>query len=174
MFRCAWSVLRKTCLLTLLCACVLGTAVPVTAQGGAAMILGTVADAQGGVLPGVTLTLRNVESGLTRTTVTEENGTYRLPGLLPGKYDLTAELSGFANAEAKDLTITIGLELRRDLTMALQGLQETLTVTGEAPVVETTQTEVASVVTQEQIESLPIANRQPISLALLLPGTSMD
>jgi Carboxypeptidase regulatory-like domain len=138
------------------------------------MILGTVADAQGGVLPGVTLTLRNVESGLTRTTVTEENGTYRLPGLLPGKYDLTAELSGFANAEAKDLTITIGLELRRDLTMALQGLQETLTVTGEAPVVETTQTEVASVVTQEQIESLPIANRQPISLALLLPGTSMD
>ena len=58
--------------------------------------------------------------------------------------------------------------------MALQTVQETVTVTAEAPVVETTRSEVASVVTQEQIESLPIANRQPISLALLLPGTSMD
>jgi hypothetical protein len=152
----------------------LGPAVAAAAQGAGAVILGTVKDAQGGVLPGVTLTLRNVESGVTRTAATESDGTYRLPGLLPGRYDLTAELSGFRNAEAKSLTITIGLELRRDLTLALQGLQETLTVTGQAPVVETTQTEVASVVTQEQIDSLPIANRQPISLALLLPGTSMD
>ena len=87
---------------------------------------------------------------------------------------MNAELQGFANTEITDLTITIGLELQRDVTLALQGLQETVTVTGLAPVVETTRTEVASVVTQEQIESLPIANRQPISLALLLPGTSMD
>jgi outer membrane receptor protein involved in Fe transport len=152
----------------------LGSAGPAAAQGAGAVILGTITDAQGGALPGVTLTLRNVESGVTRTTVTESDGTYRLPALLPGRYDLTAELSGFANAEATDITLTIGLELRRDLTMALQGVQETLTVTGEAPVVETTQTEVAATITQEQIESLPVANRQPISLALLLPGTSMD
>jgi hypothetical protein len=58
--------------------------------------------------------------------------------------------------------------------MSLQSVQETVTVTAEAPVVETTRSEVASVVTQEQIDSLPLANRQPISLALLLPGTSMD
>lgn len=145
------------------------------AQGEAsAVVMGVVSDAQGGVLPGVTLTLRNVESGVVRTTVSESDGRYRFGGLLPGRYDLTAELQGFANAEAKDLALTIGLEMQRDLTMPLQGVQETLTVTGEAPVVETTRTEVAAVVTQEQIDSLPIANRQPINLALLLPGTTMD
>jgi Carboxypeptidase regulatory-like domain len=146
----------------------------VAAQGESGVIAGTIKDAQGGALPGVSVTLRNVETGQTRSAVSEADGTYRLAGLLPGSYDLTAELSGFANGELKALTITIGLELQRDITMALQGLQETLTVTGEAPVVETTSTAVAQVVTQEQIDSLPIANRQPINLALLLPGTTMD
>ena len=155
-------------------ACLLGLTTSAAAQGAGGLIAGTVKDAQGGVLPGVTLTLRNVESGVVRTAVSEANGTYRLPGLPPGRYELVAELSGFANAELRDITITIGLELLRDVTMGLQALQETLTVTAEAPVVETTQTEVAATITQEQIESLPLANRQPISLALLLPGTSMD
>jgi hypothetical protein len=149
-------------------------AIPVAAQGTGGVITGTIKDAQSGVLPGVSLTVRNVDSGISRTVVTEGDGTFRLAGLPPGRYDLTGELSGFANAEVKGLTITIGLELRRDITMALQGVQETLTVTGEAPIVETTRTEVSAVVTQEQIDSLPLANRQPISLALLLPGTSMD
>jgi hypothetical protein len=159
----------------LLVVCALGSALPAMAQGaGSAVIFGTITDAQGGVLPGATLTLRNTETGTTRTTVSETDGTYRLAGLLPGRYELMAELSGFADAEVKDLTLTIGLEFRRNLTMALQGVQETLTVTGEAPVVETTQSEVAATVTQEQIDSLPFVNRQPIALALLLPGTSMD
>jgi hypothetical protein len=152
-----------------------GLAASAAAQGSASgVIAGTIRDAQGGVLPGVTVNLRNVESGVLRSAVTEGDGTYRLPGLPPGRYDLTAELGGFANAEVRDITITIGLDLRRDLTMALQALQETVSVTAEAPVVETTQTEVAAVVTQEQIEQLPVANRMPISLALLLPGTSMN
>ncbi|OFW51397.1 MAG: hypothetical protein A3G77_06650 [Acidobacteria bacterium RIFCSPLOWO2_12_FULL_68_19] len=151
-----------------------GLVASAAAQGAGGVITGTVRDAQGGVLPGVTLTLRNVESGAVREAVTEENGTYRLQGLQPGRYELRAELTGFAAAEVRDIVITIGLNLQRDVTMGLQALQETVSVTAEAPVVETTQTEVASVITQEQIESLPIANRQPISLALLLPGTSMD
>ena len=152
----------------------LGITAPVAAQNVGGIISGTVRDAQGGVLPGVSLTLRNADSGAIRTAVTETNGTYRLPGLPPGRYTLNAELQGFANAEIADLTITIGLELNRDVTMSVQGVQETLTVTGEAPVVEVTQTQVAAVVTQEQIEMLPVANRMPISLALLLPGTSMN
>jgi hypothetical protein len=161
--------------LALVLACVPGLVASAAAQGSASgVIAGTVRDAQGGALPGVTVTLRNAESGVVRSAVTEGDGTYRLPGLPPGRYDLMAELAGFANAEVRDLTITIGLELRRDLAMALQTLQETVTVTAEAPVVETTQTEVAAVITQEQIEQLPVASRMPISLALLLPGTSMN
>ena len=165
---------RVRYLILLVFACLLGLTPSATAQSESGVIAGTVRDAQGGVLPGATITLRNVESGVMRTATSESNGTYRLPGLPPGRYALTAELPGFANAAVTDLTITIGLELQRDLTMALQSIQETVSVTAEAPVVETTQTEVAAVVTQEQIEGLPVANRLPISLALLLPGTSMN
>jgi Lhr-like helicase len=155
-------------------ALILAAAVPAHAQGEAsAVVTGVIADAQGGVLPGVTVTLRNVESGTTRTVVTEADGQYRIAGLLPGRYSLRAELDGFAPTEVPNLTLTIGLVAQSNLTMALRTLQESVTVTAEAPVVETTQTEVAAVVTQEQIEWLPTANRQAGSLALLLPGTQM-
>ena len=137
-------------------------------------IQGTVTDAQGGVLPGVSLTLRNTETGAARTTVTESDGLYRFAGLQPGTYALKAELQGFATVDVERLTITIGLQLQQDLKMGLQSLQETVTVTGEAPVIEVTRTEVAQVITQEQIETLPMADRQPASLVLLLPGTNMD
>ena len=154
-------------LLALLCA------IPAAAQTGG-VISGTVRDAQGGVLPGVTLSLRNVETGVTRTVVSEADGTYRLAGVQPGRYDMTAELAGFANAEVRDMTINIGLALQRDVTMSLQTLQESVTVTAEAPVIEITRTDVAQVITQEQIETLPMSDRQPASLVLLLPGTNMD
>ena len=137
-------------------------------------IQGTVTDAQGGVLPGVSLTLRNTETGAARTAVTETDGVYRFAGLQPGTYALKAELQGFATVDVERLTITIGLQLQQDLKMGLQNLQETVTVTGEAPVIEVTRTEVAQVITQEQIETLPMADRQPASLVLLLPGTNMD
>jgi hypothetical protein len=165
---------RRLRVATFLVVSVLGTAASAAAQGEAsAVVTGLVSDAQGGVLPGVTVTLRNVESGTVRTAVTETDGQYRLAGLQPGRYSLRAELSGFAPAEVTNLALTIGLSVQQNLTMSLQGIQEALTVTAQAPVVETTTTEVATVVTQEQIEMLPIANRQAGSLALLLPGTQL-
>jgi hypothetical protein len=148
--------------------------VAAAAQGEAsAVVTGAITDAQGGVLPGVTVTLRNVESGIVRAAVTEADGQFRIAGLQPGRYSLRGELAGFAPAEVTNLTLTIGLSVQQNLTMALQGIQEALTVTAQAPVVETTTTEVATVVTQEQIEMLPIPNRQAGSLALLLPGTQL-
>jgi hypothetical protein len=147
--------------------------VPAAAQTGG-VISGTIRDAQGGVLPGVTVSLRNAETGVTRTAVSESDGTYRFQGVQPGRYDLAAELAGFANAEVRDITINIGLALQRDLTMNLQTLQESVTVTAEAPVIEITRTDVAQVITQEQIDTLPMSDRQPASLVLLLPGTNMD
>jgi len=139
-----------------------------------ASINGTVIDAQGGVLPGVTLTLRNSDTGVVRTAVSEADGAYRFAGLPPGRYDLKSELAGFTTVDIKDTTLTIGLEVRRDVRMNIETLQESVTVIGQAPVVETTRSEVAQVVTQQQIESLPVNNRQAITLALLLPGTSQD
>ncbi|MCC7123621.1 MAG: TonB-dependent receptor [Acidobacteria bacterium] len=145
-----------------------------TAQGGTGIISGTALDAQGGVLPGVSVTLRNQASGITRTAVTEGDGSYRFPALPPGRYAVLAELSGFSSVEVRDIEITIGLGLTQNFTMQVQTLSETITVTGEAPVVDTTKSEVSGVVTQQQIEMLPINSRQYLSLALLMPGTSMD
>ncbi len=106
----------------LLLVSVLGTAAPVAAQGEAsATVTGIITDAQGGVLPGVTVTLRNVESGTVRTTVTEVEGQYRLAGLLPGRYDLTAELQGFGVREAPGITLTIGLVVQMNLTVGAAG-----------------------------------------------------
>ena len=164
----------RTALLFLLTICALALAAPVAAQGEASgVVTGIVTDAQSGVLPGVTVTLRNVESGALRTTATDEGGRYRLAGLQPGRYALRAELDGFQPTDVANITLTIGLALQQNLTLAVRGVQEAILVTAQAAVVETTTTEVATVVTQEQIEMLPIANRQAGSLALLLPGTQL-
>jgi hypothetical protein len=143
------------------------------AQTGA-VISGQIVDPQGGVLPGVTLALRNADNGVLRHSVSEADGTYRFPALPPGKYDLKAELPGFAPVEVRNTTLTIGLEVRQDLTMTVQALQEAVTVTAQAPVIETTRSEVAQVVTQQQIDTLPVNTRQTLTLALLVPGTSTD
>jgi hypothetical protein len=148
--------------------------VPAFAQIANAVVTGIVTDAQGGVLPGVTITVTNAESGVARAIVKETEGRFRLGGVPPGRYNLTAELPGFANVEVKDITLTIGFEYAKDITMGLQGLQESVTVTGESPVVETRRSEVAAVVTQEQIETLPTGDRVALRLSLLLPGVAID
>ncbi len=152
----------------------LGLAVTASAQGERGVIAGVVSDAQGGVLPGVAVSVRNVDTGFTQTDVTGNEGQYRFGALPLGRYELKAELVGFTTATVTDLTITINRELKQDLTLGLTTLQESVTVTGQAPVVEVTKSEVSSVITQEQIEMLPVANRAAVTLALLLTGTSQD
>jgi Carboxypeptidase regulatory-like domain/TonB dependent receptor len=152
----------------------LGHAVPARAQAASAVIAGTITDTQAGVLPGVTVTVTNAESGTVRTAVTEADGKYRVQGLAPGRYNLTAELPGFQTVAVKDITLVIGQEYTRDFQLGLSTLQENVTVTGEAPIVESTKTEVATVVTAEQIATLPVQDRTALSLSLLLPGTSVD
>ena len=149
-------------------------ATPASAQTTNGAIAGIVSDAQGGVLPGVTLTLRNTDTGLTRSVVTEADGRYRFGALPPGRYEARAELQAFGTVEVTDITITIGSDVLRNITMQLQGVQESVTVTGEAPIVETTRTDVSGVITQEQMQMLPLASRQPMDLALLMPGTNQD
>src|SRR4026207_1690327 len=156
---CMWCVGRGACALAVLTALAWPAHAQVVGQ-----IQGTVTDAQGGVLPGVSLTLRNTETGAMRTTVSESDGVYRFAGLQPGTYALKAELQGFAAVDVERLTITIGLQLQQDLKLQVQSLQETVTVTGEGAVSEAPRTEVAQVITQEQIETLPMADRQPASL----------
>ena len=152
----------------------LGLAAPAAAQGERGVIGGTVVDAQGGVLPGVTVTARNINTGVIQSVVTESDGRYRFGALPLGTYEIKAELPGFTTPTVTNLTITINRELQQNITMSLGTLQESVTVTAQAPVVEVTKSEVSSVITQQQIEMLPVANRAAVTLALLLPGTSQD
>jgi len=152
----------------------IAAAIPAAAQTTNGVISGIVSDAQGGVLPGVTVTGRNIETGITRTVVTESDGRFRLAALPPGRYEIRAELQGFGTANVPEMTLLTGTELTRNITMQVQGLNESVTVTGEAPIVEVTKSEVSGVITQDQMQNLPLATRQPMDLALLMPGTSQD
>jgi len=162
------------CRLFLVLILALGFAAMAAAQGERGVITGIVSDAQGGVLPGVAVSVRNVDTGFTMSDVTGGDGQYRFGALPLGRYELKAELVGFTTATVTDLAITINRELLQNITMGLTTLQESVTVTGQAPVVEVTKSEVAAVITQQQIEMLPVANRAAVTLALLLPGTSQD
>ncbi len=169
--RARYLVLQLTFLLPAL---LLATAAPTHAQAASASIAGTITDTQGGVLPGVPLTVQNAESGTIRTSVTEADGKYRVAGLNPGRYNITADLPGFQSVSVKDFTLQIGQDFTRDFQLALSSLQESVTVTGEAPIVEATKTEVVTVITSQQIESLPMQDRTALSLSLLLPGVAAD
>lgn len=165
---------RRVYLTGLLCMLAVVLAMPATAQTTNGAIAGIVSDAQGGVLPGVTVTLRNTDTGLTRTVVTEADGRYRVGGLPPGRYGLNAELQGFGTIAVTDIVLQVGAELGRNVTLQLQGVSESVSVTAEAPLIETAKVEVSGVVTQEQMQMLPLASRQPMDLALLMPGTNQD
>src|SRR5215813_14240774 len=149
-------------------------AFPAAAQTTNGVISGIVADAQGGVLPGVTVTGRNIDTGLSRSVVTETDGRFRLAALPPGRYELKAELAGFGTVDVPAITLSTATEITRNITMQVQGLNESVTVTGEAPIIEVTKSDVSGVITQDQMQNLPLATRQPMDLALLMPGTSQD
>jgi Carboxypeptidase regulatory-like domain len=113
----------------------LATATWVAAQGDGGL-RGTVRDSQGGVLPGVTITARSPGVLTPATAVTDEGGTYRLVNLPPGTYSMTAELSGFAGYTREGILLRAGATFQVDITMEVGSLEETITVTGDSPMIE--------------------------------------
>ena len=147
----------------------------VRAQQGTAVLEGTVVDESGAALPGATVTVRNESTGVERVTVTESNtGRYRLPALQSGIYSVTAELPGFRSIERSKVELTVGQQATLDFRMALSAVAETITVTGEAPLLDTTQSHVASTIDQKQIAELPLLSRNFLSLAALVPGAGRN
>ena len=139
-----------------------------------AQITGTVKDDSGAVVPGVAMTARNQETGLVRTVVTDATGSYRLPALPPGIYEVTVELQGF-NAETRsDIQLVIDQTVILTFTLKPATLEESITVTAEAAVIDTTRSDVSTAVTQQQMQDLPVASRRWVDLAMLTPGTSQD
>jgi hypothetical protein len=155
-------------LAAILVAC-LGTAAA-WAQVTTATIFGVVQDQSGGVLPGATVTVRNVDTGLERTIVTDGQGRYRVPNLPVGTYSVEATLSGFQNVVRSGINLTIGREADVTFALGVGELTDTVEVTGEAPLVETSRGQLADLVDQRQIAELPLNNRSFTELALLQPG----
>jgi hypothetical protein len=150
-------------------ACLAASAAPLGAQT-AATITGAVADRSGGALPGVTLDLRNVATGLVRAATTGPEGRFVFAGIPAGDYELRAELSGFRPLVRRDLHVTVGQTLTIPLVLEVGGVEQTVTVSGDAGGVNTGTPELSFLVGQQAIETLPLNGRNFTDLALLQPG----
>jgi len=145
---------------------------PASAQN--AQITGVVKDQSGAVIPGVTITATNGDTGFSRTAVSDAKGEYRLPALPPGTYAVTSELPGFSSETRPDILLVIDQTAVISVTLKPASIAETVTVTGESPIVDTTRSDVSTSVSMQQIQDLPVASRRWIDLAMLTPGTSQD
>ena len=106
-----------------------------------------------------------------RTVVSNEEGLYRFAGLQPGSYSLSAELQGFAVFRRQQLTLNVGAAVDQDVTLRISSVEESITVSGAAPIVESAKTDLSTVISKEQIEALPTRSRNYLDFALLTPGT---
>ncbi len=150
---------------------VLAFACPAFAQITSATISGTIKDQTGAVLPGVDVVITNTDTGLKRTSVTDANGYFAIPGLPPGPYDTRASLQGFGTAVER-VTLVVAQEAGLTLTLRVGTTEESITVTGIAPLVDTRNAALSAVVTEETISQLPLNGRNYIDLALLQPGVA--
>jgi hypothetical protein len=155
----------------------LAAAVPAYAQGGGASSTGTiqgrVTDAQGAVLPGVTVTATSPALIVPQTTVTSDTGNYRFPAVPPGVYSLTYELPGFNNVKREGIQIALGFTANVNVELSLASLQETVTVTGESPIIDTSATRVVQTFKLEQLQSIP-NGRDMWSLLAVTPAVQMS
>lgn len=147
------------------------------AQGGGASSTGTiqgrVTDAQGAVLPGVTVTATSPALIQPQTTVTSETGNYRFPAVPPGTFELSYELAGFNALKRSGISITLGFTANVNVELALATLQETVTVSGASPVIDTSATRVVQAFKLEQLQSIPNA-RDMWSLLAVTPAVQMS
>ena len=145
-----------------------------SAQSTTGDISGTVRDQSHAILPGATVEVRNLETGATRSIVTDNEGRYRALSLAPGRYSVTAELSGFSKAEVGEVVVQIGRDQTVDLNMSVGQMSESVTVSGAATLLDLSGAVVGGVVTTKQIAELPLNGRSFMQLATLQPGVSVS
>jgi len=156
-------------------ACLVAVGVPdAAAQRTTGDIRGVVTDASGAVLPGVTVTLRGASVQGTPIAVTNESGVYRFPNLAPGTYEVTAELAGFATKTQTGIPVALGATQEVPVQMSVSTQQETITVTAEAPVVDSASTQVATNYTREWVENIPVRRFTFFDLINASPGVSQS
>ena len=145
-------------------------AAPLSAQDPRGSLAGTVTDATGGVLPGVTVVVTNTETGVLQNTVTDSEGRYRVLYLNPGTYAVTAELSGFKKFSAAPTRVGVGDVVRVDVALQTGGLTETVTVSADTPLLNTSTGISGTTIDSQQIAELPLGDGTAYMLTRLAPG----
>ena len=145
-------------------------ALPALAQQGTTELRGRVIDSQGGVLPGVTVLVRNQATGMYRETVSGSDGAFIASGLVPGTYEVTGELAGFKKFNRRELVLEVGKTVSIDVTMEVGGIEQTVNVSAESPLVDVTSKEIGGNITNETLTQLPSVNGNFIGFIGLLPG----
>ncbi|MEE2822089.1 MAG: TonB-dependent receptor, partial [Acidobacteriota bacterium] len=154
------------CLATILLVPIVGLS-----QTTSGTILGTVTDETGGILPGVEVTVTNVDRGETRLAISDDEGRYRVPEVIPGNYEIAAALTGFQTAVRSGITMTVNRQARVDLVLSIGAITERVVVTGEAPAVDTASSTIAGLVDESKIRDLPLNGRSFSDLVTLQMGT---
>ena len=144
---------------------------PASAQAVYGSIGGTVTDATGAVVPGATVTITSAERKTSDTVVTNESGMYVKERLVPGTYEVKAELPGFKSAVFPDIKVSVDTQTKLSIKLELGQVSEAVTVAGFSPVLKTDRADVASTFDSKQISDLPILDRNFTKLILLTPGT---
>ncbi len=149
-------------------------ALPSRTFGQNATVVGTVTDPQGGVVAGVTVTITSLETGAVKTIQTNESGSYVVPDLPIGRYNVKASASGFKVAEQKDVKLQVGDRLRIDFQMAMGAATETVTVEANPIAVQSDSGEVSNLITSDQMSQISTNGRSIYALAALTPGASSN
>jgi hypothetical protein len=136
-----------------------------------ATLQGTVKDQKGDVVAGAKVTARNQGTGIDRTTQTDSEGNYQLAALPVGNYSLEVEMQGFKRQLVNSLAIEVGRTLVRDFSLEVGGLEQSVTVTAESPVIESATTSVGQVINQRTVQEIPLNGRHFVDLGLLIPGS---
>src|SRR5688500_7445104 len=156
--------------------CVVGTLlVPAEAAAQAAVgaLVGNVRDESGGAVPGVTITATEVRTNISRTAVSNETGNYSFTNLASGIYRVESELVGFRMFTGQELYVSVNTAMRVDIALTVGELEESVTVTGEAPMLQTDRTDTGRIIQSEQITQLPLAfNRNFQGALAIVPGAS--
>src|SRR3954470_7088282 len=146
---------------------------PAAAQQTTGNIQGRIVDAQKSAIPGVTVTAKNAATGYTRTEVSDAEGIYRLSSLPLGIYELHAELSGFGPYINKAIEVSVGQTTDVNIDLKVAGVSESVNVTAESPLIQTSNSAVGGVVDVQRMENLPLNGRQFANAAITIPGVGL-
>ena len=142
--------------------------IPATAQQFTGGVRGAVRDANG-VVPGVAVTLTNQATNISREVVTNDVGQYNFPAVPPGTYTLKANVTGYKTYESKDLTVGTQQFITLDITLEIGAIEESITVTGQSPIIDTSTASTGGVLDRAALESLPAPGRNAFLIGITVP-----